>query len=96
VEERTPKGKVQKRMKVFLDEDLLKKIANETGGEYFRARDREGLKEIYARIDQLEKSKIEISSFKKYKEEFMPFVVAALFLLLLEMVLRFTVLKKFP
>jgi Mg-chelatase subunit ChlD len=96
VEERTPKGKVQKRMKVFLDEDLLKKIASETGGEYFRARDKEGLKEIYGRIDQLEKSKIEISSFKKYKEEFMPFIVAALFFLLLEMVLRFTVLKKFP
>ena len=45
----------------FLDEELLRKIANETGGRYFRARDKEGLQNIYKQIDQLEKSKMEIT-----------------------------------
>ncbi len=80
----------------FLDEELLRKIANETGGKYFRARDKDGLKNIYSQIDKLEKSKIEITSFKRYEEKFLPFVLAALGLLFLEILLRFTVFKKFP
>ncbi len=80
----------------FLDEELLRKIANETGGKYFRARDKDGLKNIYSQIDKLEKSKIEITSFKRYEEKFLPFVLAALGLLFLEILLRYTVFKKFP
>jgi Ca-activated chloride channel family protein len=80
----------------FLDEELLRKIADETGGKYFRARDKEGLKNIYSLIDKLEKSKIEITSYKRYQEKFLPFVLAALGLLFLEILLRFTVFKKFP
>jgi Ca-activated chloride channel homolog len=80
----------------FLDEELLRKIGNETGGKYFRARDKDGLKNIYSQIDKLEKSKIEITSYKRYQEKFLPFVLAALGLLFLEMLLRFTVFKKFP
>ena len=80
----------------FIDEDLLRKIANETGGKFFRARDREGLSNIYKEIDKLEKSKVEIVSFKKVEEKFIPFMLAALLFLFLEGVLRGTVLKKFP
>ena len=80
----------------YLDEELLNRIANETGGKYFRARDKDGLKYIYSQIDKLEKSKIDITSFKRYEERFLPFVLAALAFLLLEIVLRFTLLRKFP
>ncbi len=80
----------------FLDEELLRKIATETGGQYFRAKDKERLKNIYGQIDKLEKSKIEFTSFKRYQEKFLPFVLAALALLFLEIILRFTVFRKFP
>ena len=80
----------------FIDEELLRKIANETGGQYFRATNKETLKRIYDQIDQLEKSHIEITSFKRAEEKFLPFVLAALGLLFLEVLLRFTVLRKFP
>jgi Ca-activated chloride channel homolog len=80
----------------FIDEDLLRKIANETGGKYFRARDKDGLKNIYGQIDQLEKSKIEITSFRRYEERFLPFVLAALAFLFAELLLHFTLFRKFP
>ncbi len=80
----------------FIDEDLLRKIANETGGRYFRARDKDALQNIYNQIDKLEKSKVDITSFRRYEEKFLPFVLAALALLFLEIALRFTVFKKFP
>jgi Ca-activated chloride channel homolog len=80
----------------YLDEQLLTKIADETGGQYFRARDREGLKNIYSQIDKLEKSKIDVTSFTRSEERFVPFVLAALAFILLEMTLKFTVFRKFP
>jgi len=79
-----------------IDESLLKRIALETGGEYFRARDKKGLKEIYDRIDKLEKVKIEQSAFKRTEEKFLLFVLLALGSLFLEILLRLTILKKFP
>lgn len=95
VEEKTRKG-TKKTMKVYLDEDILKRISSETGGQYFRAMDKTGLKEIYNQIDKLEKSKIEISSLKRSEEKFFLFVMAALGLLFLEILLRFTIFRKFP
>jgi Ca-activated chloride channel family protein len=80
----------------FLDEDLLRKIADETGGKYFRARDKEALEGIYNLIDKLEKSKVEVMSYKRYEERFLPFLLAALGFLFIEMLLRFTILKRFP
>lgn len=80
----------------FLDEELLRKIATETGGQFFRARDKEGLQNIYKRIDELEKSKIDVISYKRYEELFLPFILAALGFLFLELLLRLLVLKKFP
>lgn len=80
----------------FLDEELLTNIAAGTGGQYFRAKDKEGLKKIYRQIDQLEKSKVEISFSTRSDERFVPFVLAALAFVLLEMLLKFTLFRKFP
>ncbi len=80
----------------FIDEGLLQRIANETGGRYFRAKDKEGLENIYKQIDQLEKSKVQVMSYKRHEELFLPFVLAALSFLFLEILLRYTILKRFP
>ena len=80
----------------FIDEQLLRRIAEETGGRYFRARDKEGLKNTYKQIDQMEKSKMEQLSFKRFEERFLPFVLAALGLLFLEILLRYTLFRRFP
>ena len=87
---------VMQREKVNIDEKLLTQIANETGGKYFRAKDNESLKNIYTEIDKLEKSRIEVTALKRYSEKFFPFAIMALAFLLTEMVLRFTLFKKFP
>jgi len=92
----TPMGVVMQQGKVSIDEKLLKQIANETGGKYFRAKDNEGLAGIYTEINSLEKSKVEITSRTRYTEKFFPFVMAALGLIFLELLLKFTVFRKFP
>lgn len=93
---KTPMGVIMQQQKVTIDEKLLTAIASETGGKYFRAKDNAGLEGIYAEINELEKSKVEISTLTRYTEKFFPFVMAALALLLLEVILRFTLLRKFP
>ncbi|WP_346236575.1 vWA domain-containing protein [Niabella insulamsoli] len=80
----------------YIDETLLKRIASNTGGRYYRAIDRPSLQAIYSQIDRLEKSKVEIIKYKEVKEMFIPLVLAALCWLFLEVVLRFTIFKKFP
>lgn len=96
IQELTPEESKRNPAMDFIDEDLLRKIANETGGRYFRARDKEGLENIYKQIDQLEKSKIEMTSYKRHIELFLPFAFVALACLFLDVLLRFTLLKKFP
>ena len=92
----TPLGVVMQNGKVSIDEKLLKQIAVETGGKYFRAKDNAGLTGIYDEINSLERSKVEISTITRYSEKFFPFIMAALALIFLEVLLRFTVFKKFP
>jgi Ca-activated chloride channel family protein len=92
----TATGIIMQKEKVSIDEKLLTQIANETGGKYYRAIDNESLHNIYGDIDKLEKSKVEITSLKRYSEQFFPFALAAAALLLLEMILRFTIFRKFP
>ncbi|NML20467.1 VWA domain-containing protein [Pseudoflavitalea sp. G-6-1-2] len=87
---------VTRQQKVNIDEPLLRLIADQTGGLYFRARDNESLKGVYSEIDQLEKSKVEVTTFRRYTERFHPFAIAAAALLLLEMALRYTLFRKFP
>ncbi len=79
-----------------LDEDTLKKIADMAGGEYFRAADTESLRNIYAQIDKLEKTKIQENGYKQYEPLFWYFVDAALILLALEIILTNSVFLKIP
>lgn len=92
----TPTGVIMQREKVSIDEKLLTQIANETGGKYFRAKDNESLSAIYKEIDKMEKSKIQISTYTKYSEQFFPFAIIAGLLLVIEFILRFTIFRKFP
>lgn len=92
----TPAGIIMQREQVNIDEKLLTQIASETGGKYFRAKDNEGLKNIYQEIDKLEKSRIEVTALRRFSEKFVPFAIAAAVLLALECFLRFTVFRKFP
>jgi len=92
----TAAGVVMQREKVNIDEKLLTQIATETGGRYYRAKDNESLKGIYDEINQLEKSKIEVSNIRRYTEQFFPFALAAAIFLMLELLLRWTLLRKFP
>ncbi len=83
-------------VKVSIDEKLLKQIADETGGQYFRAKDNDGLSEIYTTIDALEKSKVEITTTTRVTDKFLPFAIGAALFLLLEILLRYLVFRKFP
>lgn len=76
-----------------IDEVLLKKIAKETGGKYFRATNNKSLEEIYAEIDLLEKTEIETSQTVRTTENFYPFAFVALFLLLIELLSRHLLFK---
>lgn len=89
----TPSGTQKMLVKVEIDEPLLRKIAGETGGKYYRATDNRALADIYNNIDKLEKTKVEISSFKHYHELFFPFAMIAIGCIALEMILRYTVFK---
>lgn len=89
----TPMGMQKQMAEVQIDEPLLKQIAQQTGGKYYRATGNESLRQIYKEIDQLEKVKIETSSFRQYKELFFPFALLALVCIGLEMLLRYTVLR---
>ena len=80
---------------VEIDEDLLKDIAEVTGGKYFRATDNEKLEAIYDEINKLEKTEIEEFKYYKYEEKFRPWVLIAGVLLLLEWVCRNTLFRSF-
>lgn len=82
--------------KVEIDEDMLTKIAETTGGQYFRATDNTSLQEIYAQINQLEKSKVEVENFVKYAEVYHLFLLAALILLMVEIISRYLFLRQIP
>ena len=79
-----------------IDEKLLKEVANATGGKYFRATGNKSLKEIYDEIDKLEKTEIVSSQTIRKTEEFYPFAFFALFILLLEMLFRYLVVRSYP
>jgi len=75
---------------------LLKNIAQQTGGQYFQAGDNKTLSKVYESIGKLEKSDVKITTYNRYEEKYLPFVLAALLFLVLELVLRLSVLRKFP
>jgi len=91
-----PNGNFQYgRVQVEIDEDLLKEIAEVTGGRYFRATNNQKLAEIYDEINKLEKTEIEEFKYYNYQEKFRPLVILAGLLLLLEMVLKNTLFRSF-
>jgi Ca-activated chloride channel family protein len=92
----TPFGVQYQNMEVQIDEPVLRAIAGETGGKYFRATSTSKLKEVYADIDKLEKTKIDVQEFRKRAEEFYPLAVFAILLLLTEYLLRNTLLRTLP
>ncbi|MBK8700607.1 MAG: VWA domain-containing protein [Saprospiraceae bacterium] len=83
-------------LKGEMDEDLLRKIATTTGGNYFRARNTNDLRAVYQQIDKLEKSEVDIEVLKKYKEWFRGPAIASLLLYLLGLILHTTLFKKLP
>ncbi len=82
--------------KVEIDEKVLKAISDMTGGRYFRATDKDKLKAVYDEINQLEKSKVEVTEHISYHELFLVWALAALGLLLAEFLLSNLVLKRIP
>ena len=91
-----PNGRFQYgNQRVEIDEDLLKEIAEATGGQYFRATNNDKLEAIYEEINKLEKTEVEEFKFYNYAELFRPLVLIALGLLLFELLLRFTVFRSF-
>ena len=87
---------IYEKIKVEFDEDLLKKIAAETSGQYFRATDNIQLKKIYDKIDKLEKTKIEIKSYKRYYEEFRKLIFLGLIFLIISFLLNNFIVRKYP
>jgi Ca-activated chloride channel family protein len=91
-----PNGDFQySRVQVEIDEELLKEIAEVTGGKYFRATNNKKLEEIYDEINKLEKTEIEEFKFYNYEEKYRPLAILAGLLLLLELLLRFTFFRSF-
>ncbi len=92
----TPFGKRYQMVPVDIDEGMLRKIASITGGEYFRATDNRTLNDIYNKIDKMEKTKIQITSYRHAKELFYGWLGAGLILIVLEVGLSRTVFRKVP
>ena len=91
-----PNGKFQYGMtKVEIDEELLKTIAKNTGGLYFRATDNKKLEEIYDEINKLEKTEVEEFKYYNYEEKFRPLILLGLALILIEWLARNTIFKSF-
>lgn len=81
---------------VEIDEELLRKIANTTGGEYFRAVDNEALKQIYSQIDEMEKSEVQITHYTSYEELYLGWLLLGLLLLVAEFIVERIVLNRIP
>ena len=81
---------------VEIDEPTMNKISQETGGRYFRAQKNADLSAVYADIDKMERTKFSVKEFSKRSELFEPYALAAFIVLLLEILLRYVVLKRLP
>lgn len=92
----TPFGVQYQNIPVEIDEPALKQISSITGGQYFRATDNASLKAIYSEIDQLEKTKISVHQYSKKQEEYKMLAIGIFLLLLLEILLRNTLLRNIP
>lgn len=89
-------GRQRRMVPVEIDEEMLQAIADRTGGRYFRATNNEALREIYAEIGELEKTRIEERVYTDFDERYASFLFPGLGLLLLEVLLSTTLLRRFP
>ena len=96
VKVQTEFGTTTQKKKMEFNEGLLKNIAEETGGQYFHATDKNALKNVYQSINQLEKTKVQVTTYSRFTDEYFWFLVVGLGLIVIELLLRLTVLKKFP
>jgi Ca-activated chloride channel family protein len=98
----TPQGKrsdgsyVFDYARVMINEELLGQIAQTTGGKYFRATSEQSLEQVYNEIDQLEKTEREVTTFKRYSDEFHWFLRIGLSLFLMHLLLSVTILRTYP
>lgn len=92
----TPFGVKMQEEEVKIDEDVLQRMTAMTGGKYFRATDNKSLANIYQEIDQMEKTIMEVRHYTQKSDEYLPFAIAALCLLLAEILLRNTLLRTIP
>jgi Ca-activated chloride channel family protein len=92
----TPSGTRYKNMPTDLDEPMLTKIADMTGGQYFRATNNKELKKIYDDIDKMEKTKIETFSYRRHTDLFYSWLGFAIFILFVEIGLSQSYLRKLP
>jgi Ca-activated chloride channel family protein len=81
---------------VEIDENTLIQIAETADGQYYRATSNSKLKEVYAEIDQLERTKLNVKDFSRKTEEYMPFAIWAMVCLIIEVLLRLTILRRIP
>ena len=90
-------GKVEyQQLPVVIDEATLKNIANKTGGKYFRATSKHVLKEIFTEIDKLEKTELDVRKYNQTEDNYMPWALLLLALLLIDIIARHTVLRNIP
>jgi Ca-activated chloride channel family protein len=87
---------IYQNIPVEIDENTLQQIAQTADGQYYRATSNSKLKEVYEEIDKLEKTKLNVKDFSRKNEEFMPFALAAMLCILLELLLRLTLLRRIP
>jgi len=92
----SPLGAVTQTRKMQFNENLLQTLASSTGGQYFHATDKEALQKIYASINQLEKSKVQVTTYERATDKFFPWILAGIIALFLEILLRYTFFRKFP
>lgn len=89
-------GRQRRMVPVEIDEEMLQAVADMTGGKYFRATNNRALKDIYDEIGELERTKIEERSYLDYEERYAEFLFPGLLLLLMEVLVSTTLLRRFP
>ena len=95
---RTPFGGIQyQNIQVEIDEPLMEEMAESTnGGKYFRATNKKSLENIFSEIDEMEKTRIDVTQYNQTKDEYLPFLILALLLLGLEILLELFYFRTTP
>lgn len=91
-----PYGYSTTTIETKIDEDALRSIAKTTGGKFFRATDKKMLQDVFDEIDKLEKTELDVERYTQTDENFMPWVMLAVIAFILELLLRYVVLRRIP